>query len=233
MSVTDIGIVTLPQTTIGKKVIIAASGLIWIGYLVMHMYGNLKIFGGQQYFNHYAAGLRTLGAPVFGYAHLLWVARIVLIASFLPHIWAGIVLYLRNRKSRATRYVQHKKLRASSATLTMVFGGIAIGLFVIYHLLHITFGTAGIHPDFKAHDAYHNVIVGFQSYAYVPAILYLIALVAVGLHLYHGAWSMFQTLGLNNKSYTIVWRGLAWLLALGIPIGFAIVPIAVMLGIIS
>ncbi len=235
MSVTNIGIVTLPRTTIGKKVIIALSGVIWVGYLVMHMYGNLKIFGEPQpqHFNEYAAGLRTLGEPVFGYAHLLWVARIVLIASFLPHVWAGIVLYIRKLKSRGTTYTQHKKLRASSATLTMVFGGIAIGFFIIYHLMHFTFGVAGIHPSFETHNPYHNVIVGFTSYWYIPSIIYLIGLIAVGFHLYHGAWSMWQTLGLNNKSYTTVWRGLAWLLALGIPLGFATVPLAIMLGIIS
>ena len=233
MSVTDIGLATLPQTTIGKKVMMAVSGVIWIGYLALHMYGNLKIFGGAEHFNEYAAGLRTLGAPVLGYAHLLWVARIILIASFLPHIWEGIMLYLRKRKSRGASYVQHKKLRANSAALTMIFGGIAIGLFVIYHLMHITFGTVGIHPDFIPHDAYHNVVVGFKSYAYIPAIIYLVALVAIGFHLYHGAWSMFQTLGLNNKSYDGLLHGLALVLALVIPIGFALVPIAVIVGYIS
>jgi succinate dehydrogenase / fumarate reductase cytochrome b subunit len=160
-------------------------------------------------------------------------ARLVLIASFVPHVWAGLVLYLRKRKSRGSSYTQHKKLRANSATLTMVFGGIAVGLFIIYHLLHITFGTVGIHPDFKDHDAYHNVIVGFTSYGYVPAIIYLIGLIAVGFHLYHGTWSMFQTLGLNNKSYDTLIRGLAWIVALGIPIGFALVPISIMLGFIT
>ncbi|MBN1218832.1 MAG: succinate dehydrogenase cytochrome b subunit [Anaerolineae bacterium] len=234
MSVRDLSIVALPQTTVGKKVIMALSGAIWIGYLLMHMYGNLKIFTGPEHFNEYAAGLRTLGAPIFGYANLLWVARIVLILSFVPHVWAGLVLYFRKRKSRGTtNYVQRKSLRAGPATLTMVFGGIAIGLFIIYHLLHFTFGVTGIHPDFRAHDAYHNVIIGFTSYAYIPAIIYLVGLVAVGFHLYHGAWSMWQTLGLNNKAYTGLWRGLAWLLALGIPLGFALIPIAVIFGIVS
>lgn len=234
MSVTDVGIVTLPRTTIGKKVLMAVTGAIWIGYLFMHMYGNLKIFTGAEHFNEYAAGLRTLGAPVLGYAHALWIARIVLIFSFVPHVWEGIVLYFRKQKSRGTtNYVQRKTLRSSAATKTMIFGGIAIGLFIIYHLMHITFGTIGIHPDFRDHDAYHNVIVGFSSYWYIPSIIYLIGLVAVGFHLYHGAWSMWQTLGLNNKTYTGLWRGLAWLLALGIPIGFALVPISIMFGMVS
>jgi succinate dehydrogenase / fumarate reductase cytochrome b subunit len=233
MGVTNIAILRFYQTSIGQKVIMAVGGLIWIGYLIAHMYGNLKIFGGQEHFNEYATGLRTLGAPIFGYAHLLWVARVILIVSFFSHVWAGLALSWRNRTSRGTRYTQHKKLRANSATLSMLYGGVAILLFVIYHLLHITFGTPGIHPDFAAHDAYHNVVVGFQSQGYVPVIIYLVGLVAVGFHLYHGTWSTFQTLGLNNKTYTQWLRALAVLLAIGIPVGFATVPFAIVMGIVS
>ena len=228
-----VGVLTLPQTTIGKKVIMALSGIIWLGYLVLHMYGNLKIFGGQEHFNEYATGLRTLGAPIFGYAHLLWVARLVLIASFVAHVWAALTLSKRNRESRTARYVKHKKLRANSANLTMIYGGIALLLFVIYHLLHITFGVAGIHPSFEGHDAYHNVVSGFQSYFFIPAIIYILAMVVVGMHLFHGTWSMFQTLGLNNKTYSGMIRILAWVLAILIPVGFALVPLAVMFGIVS
>ena len=228
-----VGVMTLPQTTIGKKVIMALTGIIWIGYLLMHMYGNLKIFTGPEHFNEYAAGLRTLGAPIFGYAHLLWVARLVLIGSFVAHVWAALTLSKRNRESRIQSYVKHKKLRANSANLTMIYGGIALLLFVIYHLLHITFGVPGIHPSFEGHDAYHNVVAGFQSYFYIPAIIYILALVVVGMHLFHGTWSMFQTLGLNNKTYSRMIRILAWAMAILIPVGFALVPLAVMFGIVS
>ncbi len=227
-----VGIMSFPNTTIGKKVIMAISGVIWVGYLAMHMYGNLKIFGGATYFNHYAEGLRELGAPVFGHAHLLFVARIVFVGSIIAHVWAAITLNLRNKASRPVTYNQHQKLRASTATLTMIYGGVTIAVFIIYHLLHFTLGLL-VHPDFDGQNAYHNVIVGFQSYAYIPAIIYLVALIALAFHLYHGTWSMFQTLGLNNKTYNNMIRSLAWAVAIVIPIGFAAVPLSVMFGILQ
>ena len=228
-----VGVSSIPKTTIGKKVLMALSGVIWIGYLVMHMYGNLKVFSGPEHFNEYAHGLRTLGAPVFGYAHLLFVARILFAGSILVHVWAAISLTLRNRQTRSVKYTQHKKLRASAATLTMIYGGLAILIFIIYHLMHFTLGVPGVHPDFIGTDAYHNVVVGFQSYAYIPAIIYLIGLVALAFHLYHGTWSMFQTMGLNNKNYTQMLRGLAWIAAIVIPVGFALVPLSVIFGILT
>lgn len=233
MSATSLGVLALHRTTIGKKVIMAVSGVIWIGFVAFHMYGNLKVFGGSAYFNEYAEGLREFGAPIFGHAHLLWVARLVLIAALGLHVWAALSLNQRNLETRSTKYVKHKKLRANAATKTMVFGGIAILLFIIYHLMHFTWGVPGIHPDFIWDDAYHNLVVGFRSYFFIPSIIYLVAMVFLALHLYHATWSMFQTLGLNNKTYNKMIRALAWMVALVIPIGFAIVPLAVMFGIVS
>lgn len=224
-----VGILTLPRTTIGKKVIMALTGLIWIGYLVMHMYGNLKIFNGAVYFNEYAHGLREMGAPIFGHGHLLWIARIIFIVSFLSHVWAAITLNRRNKESRNQKYAQHRKLKASPANLTMIWGGIAILLFVIYHLMHFTLGIL-VHPSFSQTDAYHNVVAGFQSYGGLPVIIYLIALIAVGFHLYHGIWSVFQTLGLNNKTYSSMLRMVAIVTSVIISVGYATVPIAVLLG---
>ena len=157
-----VGVMTLHRTTIGKKVIMAVTGAVWIGYLFAHMYGNLKIFTGMAHFNEYAAGLRTLGAPIFGYSHLLWVARIVLILTLLLHIIWAIDLSWRNRiSSRDVKYAVHKKLRANPANRTMIFGGIAVALFIIYHLMHLTFGVA--HSSFDEQNAYHNVVAGFQN----------------------------------------------------------------------
>lgn len=228
-----VGVMTFPKTTIGKKVIMAITGAVWVGYLVMHMYGNLKVFTGAEHFNEYAAGLRTLGAPIFGYAHLLTIARLIFVGSIVLHIWAATTLTLHNRASRSVKYTMHTKLRGNSANLTMIYGGIAIFVFIIYHLMHFTFGTPVIHPDFDGHDAYSNVVIGFQSYGYIPAIIYLMALVPLAFHLFHGVWSMFQTLGLNNKTYTGMLRGLAWLIAIVIPAGFALVPLAVIFGILT
>ncbi len=228
-----VGVMSFPNTTIGKKVIMAITGLIWVGYLVMHMYGNLKVFSGPEHFNEYAVGLRTLGAPVFGYSHLLLVARLVFVGSILLHIWAAVTLTKLNKESRPVNYAQKKRLSANAANLTMIYGGVAIIIFIIYHLMHFTLGVPGVHPSFEGHEAYHNVVAGFRSYAFIPAIIYLLALVPLAFHLYHGTWSMFQTMGLNNKTYSHMLKILALILAIVIPIGFATVPVAVMIGLLS
>ncbi|RME99903.1 MAG: succinate dehydrogenase [Chloroflexi bacterium] len=228
-----VGVMHFPQTTIGKKVIMAISGVVWIGFLAAHMFGNLKVYTGAEHFNEYAEGLRTLGAPILGYAQALWVLRIIVIVSIVAHMWAALTLNQRNRQARPARYTEHKKLSANYATLTMIYGGVAIFFFIIYHLMHFTWGVAGVHPSFIATDPYHNVIAGFSSYGYVPAIIYLIALVFLAFHLFHGTWSLFQTLGLNNKTYDGALHGLAWAVALVITLGFATVPLGVMFGLLS
>ena len=233
MSVTNIGVLNLYRSSIGKKVIMAVTGLIGIGYVIMHMYGNLKAFLGREYFNEYAEGLRELGAPIFGHAHLLWIARLVLLAAVVLHVWAAWSLYQESQQARTSRYAKHTKLQASPAALYIRVGGVILLIFIIIHLMHITWGVPGVHPDFRWDDAYHNVVLGFQSYAYLPAIFYLVAMVALGFHLYHGTWSMFQTLGLNNQVYTKPLRLLSLILAIVIAVGFALVPLAVMFGIVS
>jgi succinate dehydrogenase / fumarate reductase cytochrome b subunit len=233
MSVTNIGVLNLYRSSIGKKVIMAVTGLIGIGYVIMHMYGNLKVFAGAEYFNAYAEGLRELGAPVFGHSHLLWIARIVLLGAVVLHIWAAWSLYQESKQARSTRYVKHTTLQASPAALYIRFGGVVLLLFIIIHLMHITWGVPGIHPDFRWDDAYHNLVVGFQSYGYLPAIFYIVAMIALGFHLYHGTWSMFQTLGLNNRTYTYPLRTLSLILALVISLGFSAVPLAIMVGIVK
>ncbi len=225
--------VALYRTSIGKKAVMAVTGLIWIGYVVMHMYGNLKAFQGPVYFNEYAEGLRELGAPVFGHLHLLTIARIVLLVSIVLHVWSAWSLYQQARYARPFGYAERKVVQANYASLTMRLGGTVILLFIIYHLMHLTWGVPLVHPDFVRGDPYHNLVTGFQ---FVPAaIIYIIAVIALGFHLYHGTWSMFQTLGLSRRRYEQFEqpiRALSWLLAILVPAGFASVPIAVLLGII-
>ncbi|MDM8528757.1 succinate dehydrogenase cytochrome b subunit [Anaerolineales bacterium HSG24] len=227
-----VGILHFPNTTIGKKIIMALSGAIWLGFLAGHMVGNLKIFMGAEHFNEYAHGLRTLGEPILVYGQALWIARLVVVPALVLHVWAAITLSLLNMQARDSKYVQHRKLNANAAQLSMIFGGIALFLFIIFHLMHFTLGVL-VHPSFNPNDPYHNVIAGFQSYFYIPAVIYLIALAALSLHLYHGTWSMFQTLGLNNKTYTKSLRILAWLVAISITAGFALVPLSVMFGVVG
>ncbi|RMG98348.1 MAG: succinate dehydrogenase [Chloroflexi bacterium] len=231
-----IGAMTLYRSTIGRKVIMAVTGLIGIGFVIFHMYGNLKVFGfmgGPSYFNEYAEALRSFGEPIFGHTHLLWVARLILLGAVVLHVWAAWSLYQDSRQARTTRYVMHTKVQANLASLYMRLGGVILLIFIIFHLMHFTWGIPGIHPNFIPGDVYHNLVVGFQSYFYLPAIFYLVAMVALGFHLYHGTWSLFQTLGFNNKTYTRLLRALSWVVAVVVTIGFAIVPIAVMLGIVS
>jgi succinate dehydrogenase / fumarate reductase cytochrome b subunit len=197
------------------------------------MYGNIKAFGGPEYFNAYAEGLRSLGAPIFGHGHLLWIARLILIPTLILHVWAAWELSQRSWQGRTTSYAQHVKLQADYASLTIRWGGVAILLFIIYHVMHLTLGAPGVHPDFVPGDAYHNLVVGLQTPFYIPAIIYLLATAALSFHLYHGSWSIFQTLGLNNKTYRRLIRLLALFLAIVVPVGFATVPIGVILGIIS
>ena len=221
----------LYRSSIGKKAIMAVTGLVWVGYVALHMYGNLKAFQGAAYFNEYAEGLRHIGAPVFGHLHLLTVARIVLVASIGAHIWAAWSLYTQARAARPSSYASRRVVQANYAALTMRYGAIVIVLFVLFHLAHLTWGTPGIHSDYIRGEAYHNLVVGFQS----PLVVgfYLLALAALGFHLFHGTWSMFQTLGLNNQDWDGAFRALAWLLAIVVPVGFAAVPVAIQLGIIQ
>ena len=223
--------VALYRSSIGKKALMALTGLIWIGYVVMHMYGNTKAFLGSEHFNEYAEGLRYLGAPVFGHLHLLTIARIVLVAAIAVHIWAAWSLFVKAREARPSSYASRRVVQANYASLTMRYGGLVIVLFVLFHLAHLTWGISPIHPDYDRGDAYHNLVIGFQSLPVV--IIYLVALAALGLHLYHGTWSMFQTLGLNDSNWDSAFRALAWVLAIVVPLGFAAVPLAVQFGIIA
>jgi len=232
MGVLSIGIVNLYRTSIGKKVIMALTGLIGIGFVIVHMYGNLKAFVGAEYFNHYSEGLRELGAPIFGHTHLLWILRLVLLAAVVLHAWAAWSLYQESRRARSIKYVKHTKIQATPAALYIRVGGVIILIFVILHLMHFTWGVPGIHPNFSQTDVYRNLVVGFQSYGYLPAILYLVAMTALGFHLYHGTSSLFQTLGLNDRRAKPL-QALALCLAIVIAFGFAAVPLAVLFGFLS
>jgi succinate dehydrogenase / fumarate reductase, cytochrome b subunit len=217
-------------TTVGKKIAMATSGVILIGFVVGHMVGNLKVYQGPEIFNHYAEGLRMFGLPFFSTGQLLWLVRVVLLAAVLIHIIAAFQLTRRARQARAVGYRRYDNdLVFSYASRTMVWGGVIILLFVVYHLLHFTFGTA--HPNFIHGDAYHNFVVGFSS---VPvSVAYIAAMIPLGFHMYHGFWSMLQTLGANNPTYNRYRRPVAAFLAAIVVIGNISFPVAVLTGIVS
>jgi len=216
------------QTTVGKKAAMAGTGAILFLFVVGHMWGNLKAFQGPSHFNEYAEGLRTFGAPFFGRGQLLWVIRLALLAAVGIHILAGVQLWILARRARPVGYERTPHLELTVASRTMRWGGLVIAAYVTYHLMHFTFGNA--HPDFVPGDAYHNLVVGFQS---VPVVaVYLAATLMLAFHLYHGLWSALQTLGVNHPSYNAWRRGAAAALAVIVFTGFMIVPIAVQLGLV-
>jgi succinate dehydrogenase / fumarate reductase cytochrome b subunit len=219
---------TLYRSTVGKKILMAITGFVLLGFVVVHMIGNLKAFQGSEYFNHYAEALRTLGAPFFGHGQALWLLRIVLLACVAVHVVFGIQLWLLARRARPVGYGRTPHLEITPASRTMRWGGLLLGAYVVYHLMHFTFGNA--HPDFIPGDAYHNLVVGFRSPLATGA--YVVAVLILALHLYHGTWSGLQTLGLNHPKYNSSRRGLAAVVAVVLFVGFAAVPVAVQLGVL-
>jgi len=219
-------VISLYRTSVGKKFYMAISGAILIGFLVAHMIGNLKVFMGADAFNHYAEFLREVGYPLLPHMAGLWIFRVVLLLCVGLHMLSALQVYFQSRSARGGKYAKEESLLFSYASRTMRWGGVIIAAFVIYHLLHFTVGSA--HPEFVQGDAYRNVVIGFQN----PLVsgFYVLALVMVTFHVYHGLWSAFQTVGANHPKYNPLRRPLALVLALFLLIGFLTVPVGVMSG---
>ncbi len=220
---------TLWDSSVGKKTIMAVSGLVMLGYLVVHMLGNLKIFFGSDEFNHYAHWLRTLGEPFLHYEWALWIVRVVLVAAVVLHAVSAYQLSRRDLRARPTAYV-HKRARASYATRTMRYGGLILALFIVWHILDLTTGT--VHPGgFQPGHPYQNVLDTFSTW--YGNVVYIVAVLALGLHVQHGFWSAAQTLGVGNATRDRVLKALANVLAVVLTAGFVSVPVAVMTGVVS
>ncbi|MGW0697869.1 succinate dehydrogenase [Streptomyces sp. NPDC002867] len=220
---------TFWASTIGKKTVMAVSGLIMLGYLVAHMFGNLKIFFGPGEFNAYGHWLRTMGAPVLHHSWALWLVRVVLLAAVIGHAVSAYQLSRRDIKARPSRYV-HKRPRASYATRTMRWGGVILGLFIVWHLLDLTTGT--VHTGgFQEGHPYQNVVDTFSTW--YGNVIYIVAMLAVGLHIRHGFWSAAQTLGVGSATRDRVLKTVANVLALALTAGFLSVPVAVMTEVVS
>ena len=148
-------VLTVTRTTIGQKVLMAVTGLIWIGFLVLHMYGNLKAFGGAAAFNSYAQQLRTIGEPILGDRYFLTLLRVVTMVALITHILLAVRLSARNYVSRGNnRYAARKSVQADAAALTMKWGGLAIAFFVLFHLMQFTWGVKAVLPAFVRGDAF-------------------------------------------------------------------------------
>jgi succinate dehydrogenase cytochrome b subunit len=211
-------------STIGKKVVMALTGVVLVGFVVAHMAGNLQLYLGPEVLNAYGHALRELlhGAG-------LWIARAVLLACVGLHVWAATSLTLQSRAARPVGYRQQSWTESTYASRTMRWSGPILLLFILYHLAHFTLGNA--HPQFVEGDVFHNVVTGFHVGPVV--FFYVVAMLALGLHLYHGIWSMLQTLGLSHPRYNPVRHGLSTLVTLAVVGGNLSFPLAVYFGFVS
>lgn len=210
------------DTPIGKKAVMAVTGVILFGFVVGHMMGNLQIFLGAEKLDAYAALLHSMPG-------VLWMARLVLLGSVGLHILAAVQLTLQSWEARPKGYVKKEPVAATYAARTMRWSGPIIAAFVVYHLLHFTFGSA--HPDFQPLKVYQNVVTGFQVWP--VSLFYIVAMVLLGFHLQHGLWSMFQSLGFSHPRYTPKLKMFATVFATVIVAGNCSIPIAVLAGLVK
>jgi succinate dehydrogenase / fumarate reductase cytochrome b subunit len=207
------------RTTVGKKAVMAVTGVVLFGFLIGHMAGNLQFFLGREVMNAYAEKLHALGP-------LLWAVRLALLTAVALHIHAAFQLWRLQRTARPVGYAKFTPQGSTYAARTMYWSGPIVGFFIVYHLLHLTTGT--VHPAYEYLNAYDNLVIGFKQP--VVSLFYVVAMILLGMHMYHGIWSMFQSLGFAHPRYTPKIKAFAKLFTFVIVLGFIAVPIAILGG---
>lgn len=215
------GSIRFLRSTVGRKVVMGVTGLILVGFVVGHVSGNLLVFKGPEALNAYSAFLKKSMVVLYG-------VRVVLLAAVGLHIWAAYSLTRLDLASRPVAYSRFQPQVSTLAARTMRWGGVLLLAFIVYHLLHFTVGS--VHPGFSHTDVYGNVITGFRV-TWV-AVFYIVAMVALGAHLYHGVWSFFQTMGWNHPRFNRARRQVATALAVLVALGFIAIPAAVLGGVL-
>jgi len=210
------------RTTVGKKMVMAISGVVMVVFLIGHLAGNLLVFRGPEAMDAYAAFLRREIAA-------LWLVRAILLVSVVLHIVAAIQLTLLDRAARPKRYARVEPQAATVASRTMRIGGLAIAAFVVFHLLHLTIGSITPAP-FQEARVFDNVMGGFRIWW--VSLIYVVAMIAIGLHLFHGGWSWLRTLGLSRPKAEPLRRPIAAALALALWAGFTCIPLAIYFGLV-
>jgi succinate dehydrogenase / fumarate reductase, cytochrome b subunit len=218
----------LYRSAVAKKAVMAVTGLILFGFVFAHMAGNLKVYQGPEAFNKYAESLRTIFTPIVPREGALWIARIGLLVAVIFHIHAAYAVTMMSRAARPVAYRDRDFVKATYASRTMRWGGVIILLFIIYHLLHLTTGQA--HHDFVHGDVYHNFVSGFRVW-WVSAF-YILANLALGLHLYHGVFALFSSLGVTHKQVERWRRGVAMAFAVIVTLGNLSFPLMVLVGVV-
>ena len=214
------------RSTIGKKVVVAVSGGILAAYVVLHMIGNLEALrglgGGSPFIDRYAEFLRTVGTPVIPEAGVLWLVRAILLVALVLHVIAIAQLYKRNKSARPAGHRTTKVLGRSLSARLMIWTGLALLAFTVFHILQFTTATVQVTPVIHG-QVYENLYLAFQEWYFV--LIYVVAVLLIGLHLYHGLWSGTQTAGWDKPNRNATFRRLATLIAVGVTVGFASVPI--------
>lgn len=210
------------KSTIGMKVVMALTGIILVGFVLVHMLGNLQIFLGPKALNDYGAALQSNQA-------LVWTVRLVLLASVGAHIYSAVVLSMRSAAARPDDYAQRQDIASTFASRTLRYGGVVLLLFIVYHLLHFTVGS--VHPSFQRGNVYGNVVAGFQV---LPvAVCYIIAQLALGLHLFHGVYSLTRTLGFADARFADLAKKASVAIAGAVTVGNISIPLAVLTHLVS
>lgn len=212
-------VLTLHRTTIGKKAIMAVSGVVLFGFVILHMLGNFQLWLGPEYMHAYAVKLRAVPG-------LLWIARAILLLAVGAHIWAAVSLVGRNSDARPVDYQHRRKDVATNyAARTMMWGGAIVAMFIVYHILHLTLGYG---PYYDPQAVYNNVVYGFLDWRI--SAFYIVANILLGIHLFHGGWSWFNSLGWEHPRFNPWKRRFATALAVTITLGNVSIPLTVMVG---
>ena len=219
------------RSSVALKIFMAVTGILLVGFLYLHMIGNLKIFFGENSFDHYAHWLRTIGVPLLPTGWFLWIQRAVLTVAVVGHIVAATVLARRARQARPVKYAHRPKVQGSYAARTMRWGGVIILLFVIYHILDLTTGM--LNPNGEAGKPYANVVADFAPDRWYVTLFYTLSIVAVGFHLRHGLFSAVRTLGQQTRKGEIRAKAIALVLSLVLVVGYLSVPFAVLVGLVD
>ena len=225
----------LYRSLVGKKVIVAITGAIWLGFLLLHVIGNLKAFlpdpePGIPDIDVYSHFLRTMGEPILPHAVALGLFRVVLVVALVLHVVCVVQLAARNRRARPVSYDRVDYAEASVSARSMLYTGALLLFFLAVHLPHLTTGDLDA-AHFVPGAVYRNLTLAFAQWPFTS--LYLVAMVVLGSHLYHGAWSLFQTLGLDNPDRNRGLRRFAMVIAIVFPVGFAAVPVAFFSGLMA
>jgi succinate dehydrogenase / fumarate reductase cytochrome b subunit len=219
------------RSTIALKLLMAASGVLFIGFVLLHMYGNLKAFSGHDAYNEYAEHLRIIGEPMLPREGMLWLIRAALIVALVVHVYAAVALWRRAGRARTVKYQVKKNLASSFSSRMMRWGGLTLLLVISWHLLNFTIGKVNVSGG-ATNDPYNLLVDTFN--VWWLTLIYLVAMAALAMHLHHGVWSAAQTLGLtNNAKARRNAKTLGWILAVVIAGGFSLVPLFVLFGVIT